>query len=182
MSQIQKSSTSNNASAVVLFGLSESGRPQAGLFPERQAGLAKKVAKQLQMTALTLSPTALAALGTKIPAGRLYANRKTLVPNVKRDVHEKLLELAKAESSNASGKGAGSPGPTPPPAGIPKDWDQIAVGHQVLASESTPEGWWEAIVLERTGDMLKLKWRDYPKEDTFTMHFRRVALQQAHAD
>ena len=46
--------------------------------------------------------------------------------------------------------------------GLPTTWDDIAVGHLVLApEEGANQGGWEAIVLARDGDMLTLKWRDW---------------------
>jgi hypothetical protein len=38
------------------------------------------------------------------------------------------------------------------------------------------DGWWEAIVTGRDGDMLTLKWRDYPKYKRFPRHRLSVAL------
>jgi hypothetical protein len=37
-------------------------------------------------------------------------------------------------------------------------------------------GWWEAIVLDRNGDMLTLRFRDYPKLPKFVRHRAAVAL------
>jgi hypothetical protein len=51
----------------------------------------------------------------------------------------------------------------------------IAVGHLVIAHEAAKEGWWEAIVLARDGDMLTLKWRDYDQPNV-TRHVGSVAL------
>src|SRR4051794_24109094 len=82
------------ANAIVLFGLSDDGKPQAGLFPQTQTALAKKAAKRLHLSSLSISTADLAGVG-KIPAGRLYANRRSFIPNVRREVHERLLELAK---------------------------------------------------------------------------------------
>jgi hypothetical protein len=45
----------------------------------------------------------------------------------------------------------------------------------VIAHESAIEGWWEAIVLARDGDMLTLKWRDYDQPNV-TRHVGSVAL------
>ena len=45
--------------------------------------------------------------------------------------------------------------------GLPKDWDDINAGHLVLAKDDGPwRAWWEAIPIEKTGDLLKLRWRD----------------------
>ena len=59
---------------------------------------------------------------------------------------------------------------------MPKSWDDIAVGHLVIAHESAAEGWYEAIVLARDGDMLTLKWRDYPQQAHVLRHAGTVAL------
>ena len=161
----------------VVFGLLE-GKPRAGLFPEKQAKLVRKAAKQLELTVLQIKTAEEAAIAAKVPPGRLYANRRIFVPNVRRDLHEKLTAAAKAAESNASGGVAA--GETPPEGGgFPKDWDSIAPGHQVIAQSSLIEGWWEAIVLERNGEMLTLRWRDYPREPKFKQHFEMVALQFA---
>jgi hypothetical protein len=167
------------ATSILVFGLSDEGKPQAGLFSATQAALAKKAAKQLGLTALSVSTADLAAIKAKIPTGRLYANRRSFVPAARRDVHEKLLEFARASSSGSKGHGSDAGGlPPSPPAGIPKDWDAIEPGQQVIAQQSLIGGWWEAIVLVRDGDMLTLKWRDYPEESHFRMHRTQVALQQ----
>ena len=55
-------------------------------------------------------------------------------------------------------------------------WDDIAVGHLVIAQESAIVGWWEAIVLARDGEMLTLKWRDYPDCPSFIRHSNSIAL------
>ena len=180
MTHLSKSNGSSSPStAIVLFGLSDEGKPQAGLFSESQAGLAKKAAKQLGLTALTVSTADLAALKAKIPAGRLYANRRSFIPASRRDVHERLLEFARTGSGGSASRGSDSTAQPPsPPAGIPKDWDNIEPGQQVIAQSSLPDGWWEAVVVAREGDILTLKWRDYPRDPHFRMHRTQVALQQ----
>ncbi len=63
-----------------------------------------------------------------------------------------------------------------PVAGLPTTWDDIAVGHLVIAQEAKWDGWWEAIVLARDGDMLTLKWRDWPGYPNIVRHAGTVAL------
>ena len=46
----------------------------------------------------------------------------------------------------------------------------------VLAQEALDYGWWEAIVLGRTGDMFTLRFRDYPKLPKFVRHRTAIAL------
>jgi hypothetical protein len=45
----------------------------------------------------------------------------------------------------------------------------------VIAHEPK-EPWWAAIVVARDGDMLTLKWRDYPHEPNVVRHAGAVAL------
>ena len=44
----------------------------------------------------------------------------------------------------------------------PTDWNEIDVGHLVLAKEDGPmESWWEAVVTVKDGDSFTLQWRDH---------------------
>jgi hypothetical protein len=46
----------------------------------------------------------------------------------------------------------------------------------IAREEGVDEGWFEAIVLAKDGDMLTLKWRDYPKQAHQIRHRASVAL------
>jgi hypothetical protein len=64
----------------------------------------------------------------------------------------------------------------------PKRGATFAPGHLVLAQEALDYGWWEAIVLGRTGDMFTLRFRDYPKLPKFVRHRAAVALMSPPAE
>ena len=50
----------------------------------------------------------------------------------------------------------------------------------MIAPENPVEwGYFEAFVLERNGDMLTLRWRDYPEQPIATRHVAAVALLNA---
>jgi hypothetical protein len=51
----------------------------------------------------------------------------------------------------------------------------------VIAKESLELGWWEAIVLERTGDLVTVKYRDYPQYPPLVRHRSVIALISAAA-
>jgi hypothetical protein len=59
---------------------------------------------------------------------------------------------------------------------LPATWDAIKPGHLVLYHESLVDGWWEGIVINRTGDKLTLRVRDYPGYPKFTVPVTAVAL------
>ena len=134
----------------------------------------------MNLTVCKADGAALAELAKKLPNGRLYATGHGFVPSVGPTLYGKLVEQLKlagqpvpgeAEQSEAGRSSADQPAP-----GLPATWDDIAVGHMVIAHDSVNAGWWEAIVLARDGDMLTLKWRDYPYQANAVRHAGAVAL------
>jgi len=119
--------------------------------------------------------TALAELAEKLPTGRLYATGRGFVPPVRQNLYDKIVEQLKLAGqpvpADAVPLTAGQPAP-----GLPTAWDDIAVGHMVIAHEGAREPWWAAIVVARDGEMLTLKWRDYPQEPNVVRHAGAVAL------
>jgi hypothetical protein len=118
----------------------------------------------------------LAALAKKLPVGRLYSNGKGFVPNVRQNLYSQIIVELAPQPQAAIGKDNDE---LPVAAGLPSNWDDIAAGHLVIAQEALEYGWWEAIVIERNGDMLSLRFRDYPKLPKFSRHRAAVALISA---
>jgi hypothetical protein len=52
----------------------------------------------------------------------------------------------------------------------------VAPGHVVLARETLECGWWEAVVIERNGDLVTVRYRDYPDFLPRIRHRSVVAL------
>ena len=69
-------------------------------------------------------------------------------------------------------------GPANRPAGKrPHTWQEIAAGHIVIIQEDDPkDGWWEAIVVAVTADMLSLRWRASPRQRAVARHRFSVGL------
>ena len=105
-----------------------------------------------------------------LPVGRVHATGRTFVPFIPRDLYDKLVAAAPNGNAHrasppASGRSGGSgsaAGGSPP--NLPKTWQEISLGDLVVAQEGPEDGWYEAIVAEVNGDMLTLRWRDYPRE------------------
>ena len=56
-------------------------------------------------------------------------------------------------------------------------WSKITIGSLVIAPEDDREdGWWEAIVIDRRGNTLTLRWRDFPKLPLITRKLKDLAL------
>ena len=58
----------------------------------------------------------------------------------------------------------------------PEDWDEIGLGSLVLAFDPPYYAWYEALVIATNGDMLTLKWRDYPEYGTVQRRRSQLAL------
>ena len=124
-----------------------------------------------------------AAIAKKLPVGRLYANGRGFVPNIRQDLYSDLVVALAVESQAAlSRNGNGDEDGLPPARGLPRSWDEIAAGHLVLAQESLEYGWWEAIVLDRKDDAFTLQYRDYPHLPKFVRHRSGIALMSAPSD
>ena len=56
-------------------------------------------------------------------------------------------------------------------------WSKVTIGSLVIAHEDDREdGWWEAIVVDKRGNTLTLRWRDFPKLALITRKLKDVAL------
>jgi hypothetical protein len=145
--------------------------------------------RQPGTSSYTSSPSSARSLSIwqGVPAGRIHANGRGFVPYIRRDLYAKLVAAATSPSQgdHASTQAAAASGSTKPssPNGqedLPKNWDEIAPGHVVIALDEPGEGWYETIVVETNGDMLTLRWRDYPRERRITRHRLSVGLLHPH--
>lgn len=178
---------------VVLFGLDETGKPRAARFGGEHIDLAAKAAGLMNLIICYVNSPELATIAQQLPVGRIHANGRGLVPNVRRDLYDKLIAASGAATmSDSENRGTGKPADNPTetsapnsdpasPApgvaqGYPRDWDDISVGHLVIAQEDAYSGWWAAVVIAREGDMLTMRWRDYPGYPKIVQHRTAVAL------
>ena len=95
------------------------------------------------------------------------------MPNVRQNLYSQIIVELAPQPQAAVGKDNDD---LPMAIGLPQSWDEIAPGHLVIAQEALEYGWWEAIVIARNGDMLTLRFRDYPKLPKFSGHRAAVAL------
>ena len=169
----QKSGTKPNSAAagkVVVFGLDSNWRPHAAWFPHTQADQARAAAKQLRLNVIEIANGTAAELVTKLPAGQIHAAGPAMVPPVREDLYEKVVATI-----NPRGEAGQDPG-APVVTDLPETWAAIKPGHLVLAQDSLVGGWYEAIVVGRTGDKVTLRSRDYPGFPNFTVPVKAVAL------
>ncbi|HEX5244663.1 MAG TPA: hypothetical protein VFW23_15475 [Tepidisphaeraceae bacterium] len=169
--------TSHAASSVslIVLGYDDQHKPHGARFQGSDVKLVSEAAKAMGLNVYEAANEDLAALAKKLPTGRLYSNGKGFVPNIRQNLYSALIANLAQEPKAALAKDDEAPLPQVS-SGLPRSWDEIAPGHLVIAEETLEYGWWRAIVLDRNGDMLTLKFRDYPQLPRFVRHRSAVAL------
>ena len=165
-----------------IVGLDDKAKARGGRFTEVDDRVVN-TALDMKLVAVIRASSAFAAAAQKLPAGRLYASGKWFIPNIKEALHDELfailrtpgdsseaLQVRRTETSDAIKC------VSPITAGLPRDWEEIEVGHLVLAHAGYEDGWWESIVVSRVDSILTLRYRDAPKVPAFQRHLSTVAL------
>jgi hypothetical protein len=174
-----------------VLGLDDAGKPRGARFKECE-NRTVSIALDMKLVCVHQASTAFAELGMKLPQGRIYASGKAFVPNIRRDLYDKLnailaqpgdgSSILRLENPPNQPAATSDPAPdnvpcvSPTIGGLPRSWESVGVGHMVLVHESHEDGWWEAVVVAREDEVLTLRFRDYPKQPTFVRHLSAVAL------
>src|SRR4051794_28113915 len=80
--------------AVIVFGRSVYGIPQAAWFPASEADLATRAARLMGLRVPRVEDNTHRALAAQLRPGQVYASDRTFAPAVTKDVFDKLCELA----------------------------------------------------------------------------------------
>ena len=171
----KSSSPTSDDICLLVLGFDEQQKPCGARFVGDKPDLVAKAAQLMGLSVYKASAPDVAEIAKKLPIGRLYANGRAFVPNVRQTLYSEVIVALAAEPQQAA-VGTDDDAGTPVARGLPPSWDEIAPGHLVIAQESLANGWWEAIVLDRNDDMLTLRFRDYPRLPHFFRHCTAVAL------
>jgi hypothetical protein len=158
----------------VLFGGDEYAKPRAARFSAEDPELLAKAAEAMHLRLVAVTDPDVAEIAATLPAGRRHANGKSLVPYVKGDMYIDLVWAAMGYEAPQAHR-------DPTAQDLPGTWDEVAPGHVLLARESLECGWWEAVVTERTGDLVTVRYRDYPQYAPMVRHRSAIALISAPA-
>ena len=161
---------------LLVLGFDEQQKPCGARFVGAKPDMVAKAARLMGLEVYKASSPDVAEVAKKLPVGQLYATGRAFVPNVRQTLYSDVLVALSAEPQQAAVGPDDHKASTPVARGLPGSWEEIAPGHLVIAQESLANGWWEAIVLDRKGDMLTLRFRDYPRLPKFFRHRTAVAL------
>ena len=176
MPKASKQARLSAAASIIVFGLDKGRKLRAGWFTKDHADLAMKAAAANGFSVLKIADEVHRNFAAKLRAGKVHATGDGLLPVVGRQVFAQIEAAAGVDLSNTKkSKASGVLGDIVY-RGIPRTWDEIDVGHLVIAQESLKDGWYEAIVIARDGDRLRVRWRDFPKYAAFERPLIAIAL------
>src|SRR5438552_5497760 len=174
---VTKSSAAPTASSVpvIVLGYDDQQKPRGARFVDAKPDLVAKAADLMDLKVYQATSEDVAAIAEKLPVGRLYANGRGFVPNIRQDLYSEVLATLALEPEAALSL-ENDKDSLPAARGLPRTWDEIAPGHLVIAQESLENGWWEAIIIDRNDDVFTLRFRDYPQLPKFFRHRSALAL------
>ena len=178
---VRRSSTAPATASppLIVLGFDDQQKPRGARFVDAKPDLVTKAADAMGFKVYEASPEDVAEYAKKLPLGRLYANGRGFVPNIRQSLYSDLVVvLGQEPQATLSKTGNGLPAAL----GLPRSWDEIGPGHLVIAQEALEYGWWEAIVLDRQGDTFTLQYRDYPHLPKFVRHRSGIALMNPPTD
>jgi hypothetical protein len=167
--------TANGAGLIVL-GFDEQQKPRGARFEDGKPDLVAKAADLMGFKVYRTAHPDVAAIAKKLPIGRLYANGRGFVPNIRRELYSDVVATLAGKPEQAVASSADDKDSLPVARGLPRTWEEIGPGHLVVAQESLDYGWWEAIVLDRKDKTFTLRYRDYPHLPRFVRHRSAIAL------
>src|SRR5438093_3626372 len=171
---VKRSSTAPApATPLIVLGFDEQHKPRGARFVDAKPDLVTKAADLMGFKVYKASLPDVAEVAKKLPLGRLYANGRAFVPNIRQSLYTDVVAALALEPQTAVSKN-GDKERLPAARGLPLSWEEIAAGHLVIAHESLECGWYEAIVLDRKGDTFILQYRDYQHLPNFARHHTGV--------
>jgi hypothetical protein len=150
----------------------ENGKPQPDAVTSSSPGKADVTASQ------DAKSTPVSAAGTAKTEDGKDGNRAPAVQATTGQVGAPRTPAQPSKAIPSPSKSTGSAQAAPKLADLVDElWSKVTIGSLVIAPEDDREdGWWEAIVVDKRGNTLTLRWRDFPKLALITRKLKDVAL------
>ena len=134
---VKKSSTAPATTAtppLIVLGYGDQQKPRGARFDQDKLDLVTKAAELIGLKVYDTSNPDVAAIAKKLPVGRLYANGRGFVPNIRQSLYSDLVVALGVEPEAALSKN-GDKDSLPAARGLPRSWEEIGAGHPVMAPE-----------------------------------------------
>jgi hypothetical protein len=120
---VTKSSNARLATTppLIVLGFDEQQKPRGARFVDAKPDLVTKVADLLGFKVFQATPPELAEIARKLPLGRLYANGRGFVPNIRQSLYSDLVVVLGQEPQAALSRNGNG---LPVALGLPRSWDE----------------------------------------------------------
>ena len=109
---------------LIVLGFDEQQKPRGARFVDAKPDLVTKAADAMGFKAYEASPEDVAEYAKQLPLGRLYANGRGFVPNIRQSLYSDLVVALGLEPQAALSKN-GDKDSLPAARGLPRSWDEI---------------------------------------------------------
>ncbi len=165
----------NGAATLIVLGYDDQQKPRGARFVDAKPDLVAKAADLMDLKVYQATSEDVADIAEKLPVGRLYANGRGFVPNIRQDLYSDLIvELAVEPQAALSPEtrqgqparrprlaadlGRGRAWPSRDRSGVARIW--LVGGHRARPQRRR----------------FTLRYRDYPKLPKFFRHRSAIAL------
>ena len=126
---------------LIVLGFDEQQKPRGARFVDAKPDLVTKAADLMGFKVYEASSEDVAEAAKKLPLGRLYANGRGFVPNVRQDLYSDLVVALGLEPQAALSRTNGDKDSLPPPVACPGPGTRSALAiSSLLRSPSTTAG------------------------------------------
>lgn len=194
-----------NIALVIVYGEDKTGTLRAGWITKKKLGAVRRAASKMGMQTLVVRGLIAEYIADRIAAARLSPTETLHIREVSKAGFNEIVQLAliidpkcrlmpklgadyfrllkplKPDEIHEIERQIVDIANERRLSRLPSDWKTIKKGSLVIANRQLGRGWWEAIVVERIGDMLFLRWREHPDSPPAVRHRSTVALIAPHA-
>jgi hypothetical protein len=115
---------------LIVLGFDDQQKPRGARFVDARPDLVIKAADLMGFKVYQATPPDVAEDAKKLPLGRLYANGRGFVPNIRQSLYSDLVVVLGQEPQAALSRN-GDNDTLPVALGLPRSWDELAPGHLV---------------------------------------------------
>ena len=120
-------SSADPTAALIVLGYDDQQKPRGARFVDAKPNLVTKAADLMDLKVYQATSEDVAAIAEKLPLGRLYANGRGFVPNVRQDLYSDLI-VALAVEPEAALSPETDKDTLPAARGLPRTWDEVGPG------------------------------------------------------
>ena len=114
----------NGAATLIVLGFDDQQKPRGARFVDAKPDLVTKAADLMDLKVYQATSEDVADIAKKLPVGRLYANGRGFVPNIRQDLYSEVLAKLALEPQAALSPETDKDS-LPAACGTPRTWDEM---------------------------------------------------------